>query len=160
MDSIEQDDLVQLTAEVVSAYVTNNKISPAELGKLIEEVHAALLRAPNGPAEPEAEPREPAVPIRRSVTPDYIVSLEDGRKFKSLKRHLKNTYGLTPEEYRAKWGLPRDYPMVAPNYAKARSDLAKTMGLGRKASAPEMAAQPDEQAAAPRRGRPPRAKSA
>lgn len=159
MDSAEQDELVQLTAEIVSAYVTNNKVSPSDLGKLIEDVHAALQRAPEGPAQPEAEPREPAVPIKRSVTPDYIVSLEDGRKFKSLKRHLKNTYGLTPEEYRAKWGLPRDYPMVAPNYAKARSDLAKTMGLGRKSGGADEVVEADTAPAAPRRGRPPRAAS-
>jgi predicted transcriptional regulator len=157
MDSVEQDEMVQLTAEIVSAYVSNNKVSPGDLGKLIEDVHAALQRAPGGPAEPEAEPREPAVPIKRSVTPDYIISLEDGRKFKSLKRHLKNTYGLTPEEYRAKWGLPRDYPMVAPNYAKARSDLAKTMGLGRKGAGADELDEAESGAAAPRRGRPPRA---
>ena len=157
MESVEQDELVQLTAEIVSAYVSNNKVGPADIGKLIEEVHGALQRAPGGSAEPEAKPREPAVSIRRSVTPDYIISLEDGRKFKSLKRHLKNSYGLTPEEYRAKWGLPRDYPMVAPNYAKARSDLAKTMGLGRKSGAAGPSAEAGEQAAAPKRGRPPRA---
>ena len=135
MDAVDHDELVQLTADIVSAYVSNNKVGAGELGKLIEEVHTALQRAPNAQAEPEPEPREPAVSIRRSVTPDYIISLEDGRKFKSLKRHLKNTYNMTPDEYRAKWGLPRDYPMVAPNYAKARSELAKSMGLGRKAAA-------------------------
>ena len=158
MESNEQDELVQLTAEIVSAYVSNNKVGPSELGKLIEDVHAALQRAPQGAEEPQPEPREPAVPIRRSVTPDYIISLEDGRKFKSLKRHLKNTYGLSPDEYRAKWGLPRDYPMVAPNYARARSDLAKTMGLGRKAGA-QVESQSDQDAAPARRGRPPRAAS-
>jgi predicted transcriptional regulator len=152
MESVEHDDLVQLTADIVSAYVSNNKIGSAELGQLIEEVHAALVRAPTAAATPEPEPREPAVPIRKSITPDYIVSLEDGRKFKSLKRHLKNTYGLTPEEYRAKWGLPRDYPMVAPNYAKARSELAKSMGLGRKAGASPAAA-PEQEAGARRGGR-------
>jgi predicted transcriptional regulator len=140
MESVNQDDLVQLTADIVSAYVSNNKVGSEELGKLIEEVHSALQRAPNAQATPEPEPREPAVPIRRSVTPDYIISLEDGRKFKSLKRHLKNTHGLTPDEYRAKWGLAHDYPMVAPNYAKARSELAKSMGLGRKSAAAEAAA--------------------
>ena len=149
MDAVDHDELVQLTADIVSAYVSNNKVGAGELGKLIEEVHGALQRAPNAQAEPEPQPREPAVPIRRSVTPDYIVSLEDGRKFKSLKRHLKNTYNMTPDEYRTKWGLPRDYPMVAPNYAKARSELAKSMGLGRKA-----AAAPAEPA--PKRGRRPR----
>ena len=153
MDAVDHDELVQLTADIVSAYVSNNKVGAGELGKLIEEVHSALQRAPNAQAEPEPEPREPAVSIRRSVTPDYIISLEDGRKFKSLKRHLKNTYNMTPDEYRAKWGLPRDYPMVAPNYAKARSELAKSMGLGRKAAAQPAAAE----ASAPKRGRRPRA---
>ena len=158
MDAVAPDDLVQLTADIVSAYVSNNKVGSAELGKLIEDVHAALQRAPNGPAAPEPEPLVPAVPIRKSVTPDYIVSLEDGRKFKSLKRHLAGTYGMTPDEYRSKWGLPRDYPMVAPNYAKARSELAKSMGLGRKAAAPAPAAEP---AAAPaKRGRRPKVAAA
>jgi len=152
MDAVDHDELVQLTADIVSAYVSNNKVGAGELGKLIEEVHTALQRAPNAQAEPEPEPREPAVSIRRSVTPDYIISLEDGRKFKSLKRHLKNTYNMTPDEYRSKWGLPRDYPMVAPNYAKARSELAKSMGLGRKAAAQPAAAE----ASAPKRGRRPR----
>ncbi len=133
MEDADQDDLVQLTADIVSAYVTNNSVDAGQLSKLIEEVHLALVRAPAAAAEPEQKPLVPAVAIRKSVTPDYIVSLEDGRKFKSLKRHLQGTYGMTPDEYRAKWGLPRDYPMVAPNYAKARSDLAKRMGLGRKA---------------------------
>ncbi len=134
MNAEEPDDLVQLTADIVSAYVTNNTIESGQLSKLIEEVHLALVKAPAAAAEPEQKPLVPAVPIRKSITPDYIVSLEDGRKFKSLKRHLAGTYGMSPDEYRAKWGLPRDYPMVAPNYAKARSDLAKRMGLGRKAS--------------------------
>ena len=134
MESINRDDLVQLTADIVSAYVTNNAIESAQLSKLIEEVHQALVRAPNAAAEPEKKELVPAVSVRKSVTPDYIISLEDGRRFKSLKRHLQGTYGMTPDEYRAKWGLPRDYPMVAPNYAKARSDLAKRMGLGRKST--------------------------
>ena len=152
MESVDHDELVQLTADIVSAYVSNNKVGFDELGKLIEEVHSALQRAPNGKAEPEPEPREPAVSIRRSITPDYIISLEDGRKFKSLKRHLKNTYGLTPDEYRAKWGLPRDYPMVAPNYAKARSELAKSMGLGRKTTTEPQSTTAAEEAA-PKRNR-------
>jgi predicted transcriptional regulator len=136
MNADERDDLVQLTADIVSAYVTNNTIESAQLSQLIEDVHMALVRAPAAAAQPEQKPLVPAVPIRKSITPDYIVSLEDGRKFKSLKRHLAGTYGMTPDEYRAKWGLPRDYPMVAPNYAKARSELAKSMGLGRKAGSP------------------------
>jgi predicted transcriptional regulator len=132
MPAEEHDELVQLTADIVSAYVTNNTLEFGQLSKLIEEVHLALVRAPQAAVEPEQKPLVPAVAVRKSVTPDYIVSLEDGRKFKSLKRHLAGTYGMTPDEYRMKWGLPRDYPMVAPNYAKARSELAKRMGLGRK----------------------------
>ena len=127
--------VVQITAEIVSAFVTNNKVEQGELSNLIENVHLALVKAPSAAAEPEKPNLVPAVPIKKSVTPDYIISLEDGKKFKSLKRHLMSSYNLTPEEYRAKWGLPRDYPMVAPNYAKARSDLAKKMGLGRKSGA-------------------------
>jgi predicted transcriptional regulator len=136
MESADREDLVQLTADIVSAYVSNNSIDSGALSKLIEDVHLALVRAPVAAAEPEQKPLVPAVPVRKSVTPDYIISLEDGRKFKSLKRHLQGTYGMTPDEYRAKWSLPRDYPMVAPNYAKARSELAKRMGLGRKAAEP------------------------
>ncbi len=135
MSAVDQDDLVQLTADIVSAYVTNNKVESGDLGALIEKVHTALVRAPAAASEPEQRPLVPAVNVRKSITPDYIISLEDGRKFKSLKRHLQGTYGMTPDEYRSKWGLPRDYPMVAPNYAKARSDLAKRMGLGRKSAA-------------------------
>lgn len=160
MDSVDHDELVQLTADIVSAYVSNNKVGSGELGKLIEEVHTALQKAPNAQATPEPEPREPAVSIRRSVTPDYIVCLEDGKKFKSLKRHLQGEHGLSPDEYRAKWGLARDYPMVAPNYARARSDLAKSMGLGRKAGSSNgrSAAAPAEASApAAKRGRRPRA---
>jgi predicted transcriptional regulator len=156
MESVEHDDLVQLTADIVSAYVSNNKVGAEELGKLIEEVHGALQRAPAGPAQPEPEPREPAVSIRRSISPDYIVCLEDGKKFKSLKRHLQGEHGLTPDEYRARWGLARDYPMVAPNYAKARSDLAKSMGLGRKGAASdggESRSSASAAESAPRRGR-------
>jgi predicted transcriptional regulator len=158
MDSADPDDLVQLTADIVSAYVSNNKIGSAELSKLIGEVHGALQRAPGGPPAPEPPPREPAVSVRRSVNADYLVCLEDGRKFKSLKRHLQGEHGLSPDEYRSRWGLPRDYPMVAPNYARARSDLAKNMGLGRKggdAAMPSDSAAGDEIGSdAPRRGRP------
>lgn len=126
-------DLIELTADVVSTYVSNNPVPVAELPGLIGQVHATLERVRGGSAVEEAAPvQKPAVPIRKSVTPDYIVSLEDGKKFKSLKRHLSTHHGMTPDEYRAKWGLPPDYPMVAPNYAAARSALAKTMGLGRK----------------------------
>ena len=135
MDTQNTSNLSELTADIVSAYVSNNNVRAEDLATLISEVHSALKKAPNGKAEPAPEPQEPAVPIKKSVTPDYIISLESGQKFKSLKQHLMNSYGMTPDEYRAKWGLPRDYPMVAPNYAKSRSELAKTMGLGRKAAA-------------------------
>ena len=129
---MEQDNLIELTAEIVSAYVSNNSIDSGELSTLISDVHSALHRTAAGGSEPEPEPLKPAVTVRRSVTPDFIVCLEDGKKFKSLKRHLRTHYDLTPDEYREKWGLPSDYPMVAPNYAKARSNLAKEMGLGQK----------------------------
>ena len=135
MDGAENSELVELTAEIVSAYVSNNDVRPGELPKLIAEVHAALVRAPQGPAQPEPEPQAPAVSVRRSVTPDYIFCLEDGKGFKSLRRHLQSEHGMTPDEYRAKWGLRKDYPMVAPSYAEARSTLAKAMGSGRKAVA-------------------------
>ena len=130
MDQNDTLNFSELTAEIVAAYVSNNNVRPEELANLIGDVHAALKRAPNGRTEAAPEPQEPAVPIRSSIRPDYIVCLEDGKKFKSLKRHLRTQYDLTPEKYREKWGLPADYPMVAPNYAKARSELAKEMGLG------------------------------
>ncbi|ESY63569.1 MucR family transcriptional regulator [Mesorhizobium sp. LNHC252B00] len=130
------DTLIELAADVVSAYVSNNPIPVGDLPALIGQVHAALRATAGGVSAQEPVALTPAVPIRKSVTADYIISLEDGRKFKSLKRHLSTHYGLTPDEYRAKWGLPADYPMVAPNYAAARSSLAKTMGLGRKPKAP------------------------
>ncbi len=131
-DEVERNDLVELTADIVSAYVSNNTLVPAELPEVIGDVHSALGKAATKAAKPVKEELKPAVPIKKSVTPDYIICLENGRKFKSLKRHLRSEYGLTPEEYREKWGLPHDYPMVAPNYAEARSKLAKTLGLGRK----------------------------
>ena len=127
-----QDHLIELTADIVSAYVSTNNIRSDSLTALIRDVHAALHRTTSGAAQPEAQTLVPAVPARKSVTADYVVCLEDGKKFKSLKRHLRTHYDLTPDEYRRKWGLPADYPMVAPNYAKARSTLAKKMGLGRK----------------------------
>ncbi len=130
--SIQQDTLIELTAEIVSAYVSSNSVASADLLSLISEVHAALHRTATGAVEPAAELLKPAVSVKKSLTPDYIVCLEDGLRFKSLKRHLRTHYDLTPEAYREKWGLPTDYPMVAPNYAKARSNLAKQMGLGRK----------------------------
>jgi predicted transcriptional regulator len=121
---------IQLTANIVSAYVSNNTVASADIPSLIGQVYAALLRVSSGQAAASAEPLKPAVPIKRSITADYIVCLEDGKKFKSLKRHLRSQYNMTPERYREKWGLPTDYPMVAPNYAATRSRLAKQMGLG------------------------------
>jgi predicted transcriptional regulator len=123
---------IELAAEIVSAYVSNNSVPAAGLPDLIGEVHAALLRVSVGTVEVPQEPLKPAVSPKKSVMPDYIVCLEDGKKFKSLKRHLRTQYGLSPEQYREKWGLGADYPMVAPNYAEARSRLAKEMGLGQK----------------------------
>jgi predicted transcriptional regulator len=147
MDSFDQSGTVQLTADIVSAFVTNNKLTSEQLSSLIADVHKALVRAPAAAAMPKQEPLVPAVPIKKSVTPDYIICLEDGGRFKSLKRHLSGRYSMTPNEYRAKWGLPRDYPMVAPNYAKTRSELAKSMGLGRKSGS----AAPKKKAAKPRK---------
>ena len=126
-----EDTLLTLTADIVAAHVSNNSVAVNDLPNLIQNVHAALSGIAGNGAAPEPKP-EPKVSIRSSVKPDYIVCLEDGKKFKSLKRHLRTTYDMTPEQYRAKWDLPRDYPMVAPNYAKARSELAKSIGLGTK----------------------------
>ncbi|MDQ0315109.1 MucR family transcriptional regulator [Amorphus orientalis] len=136
MSEITQDaDFIDLTADIVSAYVSNNTVAAQDLPGLIHEVYGALRKTSDEALEPEPEPLKPAVPIKKSVTPDYIICLEDGKKFKSLKRHLRTHYNLSPEEYREKWGLPVDYPMVAPNYAAARSELAKRMGLGQQRSA-------------------------
>ncbi|GLR45222.1 MucR family transcriptional regulator [Mesorhizobium amorphae] len=132
------DALIELTADVVSAYVSNNPVPMGDLPALIGQVHEAFKGRASGFSAEEPVELKPAVPVRKSVTPDYIISLEDGKKFKSLKRHLSTYFGLTPEEYRAKWNLPADYPMVAPNYAAARSAMAKTMGLGRKPKEPEI----------------------
>lgn len=126
-------DYVVLTADIVAAYVSNNPVPASELGQLIGNVHGAVTQIATGVAPQKAaapEPLQPAVPIKKSIQPDYLVCLEDGRTFKSLKRHLRAKYNLSPEQYRAKWNLSPDYPMVAPNYAKARSDLAKAIGLG------------------------------
>jgi predicted transcriptional regulator len=122
--------LAELTAGIVSAYVGNNTVAAGDIPGLIHDVHHALRRAVSNAAPLERDEPKPAIAIKRSVTPEYIVCLEDGKKFKSLKRHLRTHYNLTPEEYREKWSLPHDYPMVAPNYAAARSQLAKKMGLG------------------------------
>ncbi len=126
----DQVELIEMTAGIVSAYVGNNVVPPADMPSLIKSVHDALngVGQPEQPAAPP--PKEPAVSIKKSVSPDYITCLEDGRRFKSLKRHLRTKYDMSPDEYRAKWNLAKDYPMVAPNYARARSELAKQMGLG------------------------------
>ena len=121
---------IDLTANIVSAYLSNNPTPAAEIPALISQIHAALVRVSSGRTESPLEPAKPAVSIKKSISPDYIVCLEDGKRFKSLKRHLRTQYNMTPEAYREKWGLPADYPMVAPNYAAARSQLAKQMGLG------------------------------
>ncbi len=122
--------LVDLTADIVSAYVSNNSTVASEIPGLIALVHTALVRVSTGRAETAPEPVKPAVPVKKSVTPEYLICLEDGKRFKSLKRHLRTQYAMSPEQYREKWSLPADYPMVAPNYAVERSQLARKMGLG------------------------------
>jgi len=126
----ESNNHAELAAEIVSAYVSNNSVPAGELPALLSEVHAAIVRVANGAVAAVPEAAKPAIAPKKSITNDYIVCLEDGRKFKSLKRHLRTQYNLSPEQYREKWSLPSDYPMVAPAYAKARSALAKQMGLG------------------------------
>lgn len=126
--------LMKLTAEIVAAHVSNNAVAANDLPAMIETVFAKLSDLGNPPAEPEVE-LKPAVPIKKSVQDDHLVCLEDGKKLKMLKRHLATAYGMTPEEYRAKWGLPHDYPMVAPSYSETRKQLAKRIGLGRKPAA-------------------------
>jgi predicted transcriptional regulator len=123
-------NFIELTASIVSAYVSNNPVPSAELPTLIGQVHSALSRVSTGQTEGLSESLKPSIAVKKSISSDFIVCLEDGKKFKSLKRHLRTQYNLTPEQYRSKWGLPKDYPMVAPNYAAARSRLAKQMGLG------------------------------
>ena len=130
MTDAASKNFIDLTASIVSAYVSNNPTQAADIPALIGQVHAALLRVSTGRAEPPLEPARPAVPVKKSVTAEYLVCLEDGKRFKSLKRHLRSRYNMTPEQYRDKWGLPPDYPMVAPSYAVARSQLARKMGLG------------------------------
>ena len=141
---------LELAAEIVSAFVSNNPVPAAQLPALIGNIHDALTKVASGSIQPPTEePKEPAVPIKKSVQPDYIVCLEDGKRFKSLKRHLRTVYDLTPDQYRAKWGLPADYPMTAPNYAAVRSEMAKSMGLGarRRAAADEASVQDEAEAA-------------
>jgi predicted transcriptional regulator len=122
--------VIEMTADIVSAYVGNNTTSVTDLPNLIKQVHDALKGVSTGATQAPVEAQAPAVSVRKSITPDFLICLEDGRKFKSLKRHLRTKYALSPEGYRAKWGLAKDYPMVAPNYAASRSALAKSMGLG------------------------------
>ncbi|MCO5159942.1 MAG: MucR family transcriptional regulator [Mesorhizobium sp.] len=126
------DTLIELTADVVAAYVSNNPVPVSELPNLIADIHAALGRVGGSSEAPPAEKQKPAVNPKKSIHDEYLICLEDGKKFKSLKRHLMTHYGLSPDAYREKWGLDPSYPMVAPNYAAARSQLAKKMGLGRK----------------------------
>ena len=130
-------DLLGLTAEIVSAHVSNNPVSISDLPNLIQEVYRTLSTV-GQPVVVVAEKPQPAVPIKKSITPEFLICLEDGRKLKMLKRHLKTAYKMTPEEYRERWGLPSDYPMVAPNYAKHRSTLAKKIGLGTKPRKPRV----------------------
>jgi len=130
VESSDESRYIRLTANIVSAYVSNNTVASTEIPNLIGQVYSALVRVSSGQAATAAEALKPAVSVKRSITAEYLVCLEDGKKFKSLKRHLRTQYDMTPERYREKWGLPLDYPMVAPNYAAARSQLAKQMGLG------------------------------
>jgi predicted transcriptional regulator len=130
-------DILGLTAQIVSAHVSNNRVDADGLTSLIQSVYRSLSAAGSAAQPTEAPAKEPAVPVKKSVFPDYIVCLEDGKKLKMLKRYLQTRFSLSPDAYRTKWGLPRDYPMVAPNYAATRSTLAKSIGLGRKPAAPE-----------------------
>jgi predicted transcriptional regulator len=131
MQEVGSKNIVQLAASIVSAYISNNSLPMTDLPSLISSVHDVVAKlAGNSSHAPPAEPLRPAVSIKKSISDDYLICLEDGRKFKSLKRHLRTRYNLTPEQYRAKWQLPPDYPMVAPAYAETRSRMAKDMGLG------------------------------
>lgn len=131
IDNRMNETLIALTSQIVVAHLNNNSVTVSDLPLLINNVHGAMTELVSG-AEPTKTQQKPAVPIKDSIQPDYIVCLEDGKKFKMLKRHLMTSYNMTPEEYRAKWGLPADYPMVSPNYSKVRSGLATEIGLGRK----------------------------
>jgi len=130
--NLEQSEVLKMAVEIVAAYVGNNPVAADQMPDVINTVYGSLSSLSGGGAEAGAEPPKPAVSVRRSVTPDYIVCLEDGKKLKMLKRHLRAAYNMTPDEYRTKWGLAADYPMVAPNYAAQRSEFAKKIGLGRK----------------------------
>lgn len=146
---MEPTDLLKLTGDIVAAYVSNNPLPITEVPGAIKNVHAALSGLTNGTGEADVSTaQKPAISVKKSVTPEYIVCLEDGKKLKMLKRYLRSRYNMTPDEYRAKWGLPADYPMVAPNYAQQRSDFAKKIGLGRIATAPTTKPAPRRAAAA------------
>ncbi|HYC03253.1 MAG TPA: MucR family transcriptional regulator [Azospirillaceae bacterium] len=134
-NELRSAEILRMTAEIVSAYVGKNPLPTQQIPDVINTVYSSLTGLTGTPAQAAAEPLRPAVPVRKSVTPEYIVCLEDGKKLKMLKRHLRSTYNMTPDEYRAKWGLPADYPMVAPNYAAQRSEFAKKIGLGRSSGA-------------------------
>ena len=156
-ETINTFNLAELTAHIVSAYVSNNSVRSSDLPQLISEVHAALSGLQSVSTLEQVapiEPRVPAVPIKKSITPEYLISLEDGKQYKTLKRHLSRL-GLTPEEYRTKWDLPSNYPMVAASYTAKRSELAKRIGLGRKASTASV--EPEPAPAAKKRGRKPKA---
>lgn len=148
-DKISHDDILRMAVDVVAAYVSKNPLPAGQIPEVLQTVYASLTQL--DPQAPDVKPEapRPAVPVKKSVTPDYIVCLEDGKKLKMLKRHLRTTYNMTPDEYRAKWSLPADYPMVAPNYAAQRSDFAKKIGLGRKTN---------EEVVEEKRSRRPRAK--
>jgi predicted transcriptional regulator len=136
MNEKASNNYIELTAGIVSAYVSNNPVAAGDISTLISQVHSALLRVSNGQGEASGEPMKPAIAVKKSITPDYLICLEDGKKFKSLKRHLRDQYGMTAEHYRTKWGLPLDYPMVALNYSLVRSRIAKQTGLGQQLRAP------------------------
>ncbi len=130
-NKVAEEELLRMTADVVAAYLGNNTLPTGQLPEVIRAVFLSLKALEGKGSEPKSEPLKPAVPIRKSITPDYLICLEDGKKLKMLKRHLRSTYNMTPDAYRQKWALPADYPMVAPNYAQQRSAFAKQIGLGR-----------------------------
>ncbi len=133
-EKLSQNELLALTTEIVASHVSNNTVAVSDLPEVIQKVYGSLTMLSPTPEPPQAEKPQPAVAVKKSVTPEYIICLEDGKKLKMLKRHLKTRYDMTPEEYRKRWSLPDDYPMVAPSYAQQRSDLAKKIGLGTKRS--------------------------
>ncbi len=138
----ENTELLTLTADIAAAYVSNNTVQASDVPSVIQTIYRALAGVGAAVATPAPEPQKPAVPVKKSITPDFLISLEDGKKYKSLKRHLRTQYNMSPDDYRTKWNLPKDYPMVAPNYAASRSALAKSMGLGRGGAAAKATAKP------------------